>query len=171
MQTFLYPAVVSEIAPGDFEVRFPDVPEAITGGSSIEAAMREAPDALAAAIEGYLELDRLPPEPGSPPVDVQHVFAVPLDPALAARVALVRAMADQNINLAELARRLGTDWKTVQRIRNGNAASVDKMLGALAAVGLAPALSVQPIFSRDAAEELAWREAYKQVAETITAQQ
>ena len=168
MQSYVYPAVVTEIAPGDFEVRFPDVPEAITGGPDLEAAMRQAPDALAAAIEGYLEDDHPPPAPSDPDGDAYRVL---LDPALAARVALVRAMADQGLTRAELARRLGTDWKTVNRICSGQDVSADKVIGALAAVGLESGLHVQPIFSHDAAQELRWRAAYRQVGEIIAAQQ
>ena len=167
MQRYVYPAVVTEIADGDFEVRFPDVPEAITGGADLEAALRMAPDALSVAIEGYLELDRLPPLPGDPP---GQAYAIALDPVLAARVALLHAMADQGVTRAELARRLGTDWKTVNRICTGQDVSADKAIGALAAVGLEPALHVQPIFSHEAAEELRWRAAYQQVGEVIAAQ-
>ncbi len=169
MQNFLYPATVSEHAPGDYVVRFQDVPEAITGGDTVQAAMLQAPDALAAAIEGYLELDRLPPLPSVSAA--AGAFAVPLDTALAARVALVRAMSEQGVSLAELARRMETDWKTVQRIRTGKAVSADKVLAALAAVGLVSSLTVQPIFSQDAAEELRWRSAYQAVADGIAAQQ
>ena len=168
MQSYLYPAIITAIAPGDFEVRFPDVPEAITGGADEQAALRQAPDALAAAIEGYLDLGRLPPLPHDPP---ERAYSVALDPVLAARVALLHAMADQGVTRAELARRLGTDWKTVQRICTGQDVSAEKAIGALAAVGLEPALHVQPIFSHAAAEELRWREAYRQVGEVITAQQ
>ncbi len=48
-----YAAVVTEPNPGEFLVAFPDVPEAITGGSSLEEAVSNAPDALAAALEHY----------------------------------------------------------------------------------------------------------------------
>ena len=168
MQSYVYPAVVTQIAPGDFEVRFPDVPEAITGGPDLQAALREGPDALAAAIEGYLEDDQLPPLPSDPG---REAYRVPLDPVLAARVALLHAMADQGVTRAELARRLGTDWKTVNRICTGQDVSAEKAIGALAAVGLEPALHVQPIFSHDAAEELRWRAAYREVNEIIAAQQ
>lgn len=154
MQDFLYPAVVTQIAPDDFEVRFPDVPEAITGGPDAAAALREAPDALLAAIEGYLELGREPPLPSDP---AGEAFAVPLDPQIAARVALVRAMAAQGVTKAELARRLGTDWKTVDRICGGRSVSLDKVVGALAAVGLVPGLQVQPVFSAEVADQLRWR--------------
>jgi antitoxin HicB len=139
LQSYVYPAQVSEIAPGDFEVRFRDVPEAITGGATLESALAEAPDALAAAIEGYLELDRPPPAPAAAQAG-DH--PVPLEPALAARVALVRAMAEQSLSGRALGARLGWDEKAVRRVLTGRAASAGKMFSALRAVGLQPSLVV-----------------------------
>lgn len=95
LRSYVYPAKLSEVAPGDVEVRFRDVPEAITGGPTPEAALAEAADALAAAIEGYLELGREPPLPSEAAAGERLIA---LEPALAARVALVRAMAEQKLS-------------------------------------------------------------------------
>ena len=139
MQSYLYPANGSEITPGDIELRFRDVPEAITGGPSLNAALAGAADALAAAIEGYLELGREPPLP-SEAVAGEHM--VPLEPALAARVALIRAMAEQKLSGRALGARLGWDEKAVRRVLTGKAASARKVFFALRAVGLQPSLLV-----------------------------
>ena len=139
MQSYLYPASASEIAPGDVELRFRDVPEAITGGPSRDAALGEAADALAAAIEGYIELGREPPLP-SQALAGEHLVA--LEPALAARVALVRAMAEQKLSGRALGARLGWDEKAVRRVLTGKATSARKVFSALRAVGLQPSLLV-----------------------------
>ena len=140
MQSYLYPANGFEIAPGDIELRFRDVPEAITGGPSLDAALAGAADALAAAIEGYLELGREPPLP-SEVMAGEHMVA--LDPALAARVALIRAMAEQKLSGGGGGGpRLGWDEKAVRRVLTGKAASARKVFFALRAVGLQPSLLV-----------------------------
>lgn len=64
MAVFAYPATVEEYEPGDFKVRFADVPEATTFGHTPEEALGNAPDALSGAIEHYLE--REPSMPGPP---------------------------------------------------------------------------------------------------------
>lgn len=58
-----YAAVVTEPHPGEFLVTFPDVPEAVTGASTLEEAVADAPDALAAALEVYQALGRPLPAP------------------------------------------------------------------------------------------------------------
>ncbi len=81
MQSYIYPARVTQIARDDFVVRFRDVPEAITGGPDRDAALAQAPDALACAIEGYLKLGRQIPSP-SAALAGEHPVA--LEPAIAA---------------------------------------------------------------------------------------
>jgi antitoxin HicB len=139
MQGFIYPAEIVELAPGDFELRFPDVPEAITGGLTIEAALAEASDALSAAMEGYLELGREPPLPS---INADGPYFIPLDPVIAARVALVRAMTAQGLSRRALGARLGWDERAIRRVLSGRSVSADKVLDALRAVGLQPALAV-----------------------------
>ena len=138
MQAYVYPAHVAEIAPGDFEVRFRDVPEAITGGGDAAAALAEAPDALAAAVEGYLELARPVPAPSA----LQRgELGVPLSPPLAARVLLTQAMQAQGLSKVALAQRWGRDEKVVRRVLSGRGASLELTLAALGALGVRPALA------------------------------
>ncbi|MEO8926780.1 MAG: type II toxin-antitoxin system HicB family antitoxin [Caulobacteraceae bacterium] len=139
MELFSYPATVEEIVPGDFLVRFVEVPEAITGGDTVEEALANAPDALACAIEGYLERDWTVPAP-RPAKD--HEYPISLDPETAARVVLRRAMKELGISNVTLARRMKRDEKAVRRILSGRHASFSMTLDALKAVGLHPALSV-----------------------------
>lgn len=138
MLTYAYPAGVEEIAPSDFQVRFRDVPEAITGGATVETALAHAPDALAAAIEGYLGLGRLAPEPFP---SRAHEHTITLEPALAARLVLARVMSEQSLTDSTLAERLGRDEKAVRRILSGKRASLDITLEALRTLGVRTALA------------------------------
>jgi len=138
MLAYSYPATVTQIAPADFLVRFNDVPEAITGGATPEEALANAPDALAAAVEGYLELGRALPEPS--PLERGQI-AVSLDPQLAARAILLREMSAQGLSKVALAARMERDEKVIRRIVSGKGASLDMTLAALRAVGIRPALA------------------------------
>lgn len=139
MLTYAYPAFIEESAPSDFQLRFRDIPEAITGGSTAKAALIEAPDALAAAVEGYLELGRATPDP-SPTRPHEH--AITLEPALAARVVLARVMTEQKMSKVALAERLGRDEKVVRRMLLGKGATLDLTLAALGTLGVRTALTV-----------------------------
>jgi len=138
MLAYSYPASVTQIAPADFLVRFKDVPEAITGGATAEEALANAPDALASAVEGYLELGRALPEPSALG---RGQTAVSLDPHLAARAILLREMSAQGLSKVALAARMDRDEKVIRRIVSGKGASLDLTLAALRAVGVRPALA------------------------------
>lgn len=80
-----YPAQIEQQG-GEFVVRFPDVPEALTGGSSLAEALELAPDALAAAAEGYLQAGR--PFPAPRPT-LAGEYDVPLAPDVQASLSRV----------------------------------------------------------------------------------
>lgn len=139
MELFSYPATVTEAYPGDFVVRFADLPEAITGGSTVKEALANAPDCLAVAIEGYLERDwPLPP----PRAAKEGEHAIPLDPQIAGRAILKQVMQEQGLTNVDLAERMKRDEKAIRRILSGRQASFSMTLAALKAVGVLPALSV-----------------------------
>lgn len=123
---------------GDFIVRFREVPEALTGGATREEAIGMAADALATALDGYLEAGRNFPAASSTRHDE---IEVPVDPALAARAMLIVAMAEQRLSNVALAQRLGKDEKTIRRILSGRSASFGLTLAALRCVGIRPALA------------------------------
>jgi antitoxin HicB len=138
MTAFTYPARIVEESPGEFLVTFRDIPEAITGGATFEESYQLAADALDVAVEGLLLDTRDVPSP-SPAEDGEVL--VPLSPAVAARLMLVRAMDRQHVSGRALAERLGKDEKNVRRILQGKA-TVDAALEALRALGIRPALSI-----------------------------
>lgn len=138
MRAYIYPANIEEYAPGDFVVRFRDVPEAITGGGTLDEALEQAPDCLACAVEGYLERGWPVPDP-SAALQGEHNVPLDLDPGL--RVLLVKAMRTQGLTNVALAERLQIDEKGVRRILSGKGASLSRTLQALRAAGVNPALA------------------------------
>ena len=140
MQTWAFPASFQEEAPGDWVAAFPDVPEAITGGSSLEEARRQAADALDEAILGYLAHGRAPPTPREPGPGEELVA---LDPVTASRAALAYVMSEQHVSHAALARRLGRSEGAVRRLISGQGGvKIDRVLQALSALGARAALAV-----------------------------
>lgn len=77
-----YPARIEEVEPGEFLVTFHDVPEALTSADSRDAAIDQAHDALALAIEGYILDGRGAPQPRAAQAGEVEIG---LDPAIAAR--------------------------------------------------------------------------------------
>ncbi len=138
MRALTYPASIEAEGPGDFVVQFRDLPEAITGAASAELALDLAADALAAAIEHYLDNGLEVPAP-SPAVAGEHL--VPIAPSSAARLLLVREMAARNVSGRALAGMLGKDEKAVRRAVAGKGASLELTLAALRALGVRPALA------------------------------
>jgi antitoxin HicB len=145
MTPLTYFAYIYEAEPGAWLVRFFDVPEAITQGDTFEDAKANAADALAAALEGYIELSLpLPARAKVTPDDAAPgytIIEIAVDPTIAARGLLVGAMRAQGLNKVALAQRIGRDEKVVRRILNGKGASFELTLQALKAVGVRPALA------------------------------
>jgi len=139
MHPFSYPARVEEVEPGEFLVTFADVPEALTSEPTREAAIEAAADALAVAIEGYLEAGRELPARRAAAADE---IEIPLDLAVAARALLLQEMKRQGLSKVGLAQRLGRDEKAARRILSGKGATLDLTLLALRAVGVRPGLAV-----------------------------
>ena len=139
MSNFNYPVLISEEAPGEFLATFRDIPEAITGGATAKETFILAVDALSVAIEGLLEDGRTVAAPSQPQAGE---IPVPLDPAIAGRLALSDLMRSQHVSGRALAERLGRDEKHVRRILQGKA-SLDATLDALRELGVRPALSIE----------------------------
>ncbi|HZC16759.1 MAG TPA: type II toxin-antitoxin system HicB family antitoxin [Caulobacteraceae bacterium] len=139
MHPLTYPAKVVEAQPNDFVVQFIDIPEAISGGATVDEALAEAAEALEVAVEYYLNEGRAIPDP-SPVRGGQHDVA--LAPAIAARLLLIRTMTEQKLSKVALAARMGRDEKVVRRVLSGKGASLDLTLAALKAIGVRPALAV-----------------------------
>lgn len=108
---FVYPYTVRQSQDGAWQVRFPDVPEAMTEGETQHEAHALATDALLAALGGLRKLNRDLPTPS----DVGEFFIVV--PVLAsAKLALYQAMRESGLNTVALAQKLGTHEGEVRRM-------------------------------------------------------
>src|ERR1700674_2358970 len=128
---YAYPYELQPQPEGGFTVIFPDVPEAITQGNTEEEAAAMAQDALLSALSFYSDNAERLPRPS--PAQGRPLAYVP--PLVAAKLALHDAMLAAGISNVALARRLGTDEKTVRRLRdplhNSRINQIDAALRAL----------------------------------------
>lgn len=114
MFTATYPAIFLPEENGKgFHVRFPDLPEALTGGSDFEDTLAQAADCLAEAIAGRIRRGDEIPAP-SKLKRGQHAVSVPL--YLAPKLALYLALHESGMPNTELARRLGISETVVRRM-------------------------------------------------------
>jgi antitoxin HicB len=133
MFTATYPASFLPEEDGNgFHVRFPDLPEALTGGSDLEDALVQAADCLAEAIAGRIARgDRIPVP--SKLTRGQRPVSVPL--YLAPKLALYLAMREGQMPNTELAKRLGVSETVVRRMldpkHNTKPERIQAALGAL----------------------------------------
>jgi antitoxin HicB len=128
-----FPVKLSKEPEGGYTVTFPDIPEAITCGESIEDALYHAKDALESAMDFYLDDKRPVPVP-SKPKRGQHTVELPA--SVAAKVLLLNEMSDQKVRPAELARRLKVTPQEVTRLIDWRHTSkIDGIAGALKALG------------------------------------
>lgn len=134
MFTASYPAVfLPEEGGHGFHVRFPDLPEALTGGSDLDDTFAQAADCLAEAIAGRIVRGDGIPLP-SKPKRGQHLISVPL--LLAPKLAMYLAMREGKISNTEVARRLGVSETVVRRMLNPtHVTKPEKIQAALSALG------------------------------------
>ena len=116
-----------------FMASFPDVPEALTSGSTREKALAMAKDALITALDFYFEDRREVPMPSKV---AKGQDAIELPASLCAKVLLLNEMVRQRVKPAELARRLKTTAQQISRLTDlHHATKVDNVQEALHALG------------------------------------
>ena len=109
----VYRARLQPDEDGSLIVRFPEWPEALTGGKDRADALAEARDCLNAAILARIEDGEGLPEPV--PAGKGEYAIAPF--AMAAfKAALHRAMKEVRISVAELARRMAIEHKEARRL-------------------------------------------------------
>jgi antitoxin HicB len=129
---YAYPYELLPQPEGGFTVRFPDVPEAITQGDNEQEAVTMAEDALVTALSFYTE--RAEPLPRPSPARGRRLAYVP--PLVAAKLALHDAMLTAGVSNVALAGQLGTDEKTVRRLRDPlHQSRINQVDAALRALG------------------------------------
>ena len=112
----IYPYNVFQSGDGAWQVRFADVPEALTEGDTEAEAHALAPDALVAALGGLMKLKRDLPAPSAPaghPPSGHFMVIVPM--LHAAKIALYEAMREQGLNNVTFARKQGVMEGEVRR--------------------------------------------------------
>ncbi len=120
-------------------ITFPDVPEAMTSAPANNYA-EDALDVLVTALAGYAKEGRAVPRPQSSASG--RTISVPI--LLAAKLALIAAMAKQNMTQATLADRLQCDQRAVRRLIDLNHRShIGEVERALLATGKALDLKVR----------------------------
>lgn len=109
---FVYPYSVYQSEDGAWQVRFPDVPEALTEGETEAEAHALAKDVLLAALGGLVKLRREIPMPSK--ARGRPVVIVPV--LQAAKIALYQAMREHRLNNVALAQKLGKQENEVRRM-------------------------------------------------------
>jgi len=108
------------------------VPEAVTQGEDEDEAAAMAEDALVTALSFYTDNAERLPRPSA--ARGRPVAYVP--PLVAAKLALHDAMLAAGVSNVALARRLGTDEKTVRRLRDPlHQSRINQIDAALRALG------------------------------------
>lgn len=134
-----------DLTPDDdewFVGTFVDVPEAISGGLGRAEALRQASDALAVALAGYVHNGWEIPEPSALSAG-QDLVAVPS--VVAAKLALYSAMKAQQVTKVELAKRLGVSEAAIRRLANPDHRShIGQVNKALTALGCNLVVEVAP---------------------------
>lgn len=118
---------------GGYVVTFPDIPEAITQGDTLEESMAMASEALETALEFYFDDKRAVPMP-SAPKGGQRVVELPV--SLSAKVLLLNEMIHQGVGPAELARRVHSTPQEMNRLTNiHHKSKIDGIAQAMKALG------------------------------------
>ena len=111
---YSYPARIDRDEEGRYQVRFADLPDALTDGADPAEALTEAADCLSAAIASRIIDGEAIPEP-SPPAP-GHRLVSP-DPTIALKAALYAALRRRDMTVADLADLLGMgDWHQAARL-------------------------------------------------------
>jgi len=109
----LYPAIF-EYGKSDkrYTVHFPDLPEAITEGETLEEASFNASEVLTLTLEGRVDEGIDIPRPS------RQKNAKLIAPSARAQAALLLRWAQGDHTIAEMARALNTSWPAVARLED-----------------------------------------------------
>lgn len=114
-------------------VTFPDVPEALTFGADEDEALLQAVDALETALSFYVQARKPLPVPSRAKRGQRTVRPAALE---GAKLGVYRAMTEQGVKKAELARRLGWHMPQVDRLLDlRHASRLDQIEAAARALG------------------------------------
>ena len=128
-----YPVSLKRESGGAMLASFPDVPEALTQGESVNETLTEAQDALLAALGGYINERRAIPSPSKAKRGQRLVLLPPLP---AAKLALYQAMREAGLTNVALGKRLKVSEAAVRRLIDlDHRSHIGQIEEALAALG------------------------------------
>lgn len=110
---YTFPALIEPDPDGGFLVTFPDVPEAITGGTDMALARANAVEALGLALRGYLAFGQPLPRPKA---KRKGLVPIPVEASTALKLAVVEAFGASGLTKSELASRLGKGENEARRV-------------------------------------------------------
>jgi antitoxin HicB len=129
-----YPASLRRDGKGRYLVRVRDLPEALTDGATRRDALREASDALSEALAARMVTGDEIPLP-SPPRGQDYRVAP--DATITLKAGLYKALKDQRLSTAGLARRLKVDHREARRLLDPrHPTKLPRLRAALAAVDI-----------------------------------
>jgi antitoxin HicB len=138
---YQYPAVFTPAEEGGYIITFPDVPEAITQGESIQECIKEAADALDEAIIGRINSGKVIPESSAAK---SGNYIIPVPPQSAFKAALYEEIQRLNWSNLEVAAFFGVDEKEVRRLLDPHYSSkLPRIAELLERVGKRIVVSVQ----------------------------
>ncbi|MGB4247052.1 MAG: type II toxin-antitoxin system HicB family antitoxin [Pseudohongiellaceae bacterium] len=130
---YIYPVELVKDVAGRYVATCKDIPEAVTDGETSQVALHEMTEALGAALAGYSLTGRALPVPSKPTAG-EHL--VPVNPLVAAKLALRSAMSEQSVSNVRLAELLGLSESAVRRLVNPDHLSrLDGVVAALTVLG------------------------------------
>lgn len=137
---YQYLAMQEADPEGGYQITFPDVPEAITGGADEAEARANAAEALGLALRGILQEGRPLPRPAA---KGRGLVPIAVDPDTAFKLAAIDAFKASGISKSELARRIGRGETEARRILDpDHPTGLPLMKAALAALGKTAVVSV-----------------------------
>jgi antitoxin HicB len=150
MVSYSYPARLERDEDGRYQVRFADLPDALTDGADLVEALSEASDCLSAAIATRITHGEAIPPP-SPLLPEQHLVSP--DPTIALKAALHMALYQRDMTVADLAECMGfTDWHQAERLIDPrHSTKLTRLTKALGALGCRISISVEAEGSEEAA--------------------
>jgi antitoxin HicB len=113
MNRFQYPVLLRRAKEGGYVVTCRDLPQLITQGDSLQAALEQASDAMDEVFATYLT-EGMNFRAPSKPRRGERLVSPP--PETVAKAALYVAMREAGISKVQLAKRLGVDEKEVRRL-------------------------------------------------------
>ena len=161
---YSYPARIDRDEEGPYQVRFADLPDALTDGADPAEALIEAADCLSAAIASRIIDGEEIPEP-SPPEPGQRLVSP--DPTIAVKAALYTALRRRDMTVADLADRLGMgdSHQAARLIDPKRSTKLTTLIAALGALRCEVEIAINDVFVPD---DEPWSRAMLQVAQQRT---